>query len=236
MLNRTPEPTFSRRSRWESHPIARALRGIGPIGIAFMLAVIVVAGMYGPRIAGPLVLLWVLIARVPWRDLGFVRPKSWALTIASGILGGIASKLFMKSIVMPLLGAPDRNPNFDYLVGNTAALPSMMLYLILSAGFAEELVARGFMFERLGRLLGRSRNALIATVLITSTLFGLAHLPEQQWAGATNAFIVSVIVGTVFAVYRNLWTLIIWHAVFDICALLMLYFNIDKTIANAFFN
>ena len=235
MLNRTPEPTLSRRSRWESNRIARALRGMGPVGIAFMLVVVVVAGLYGPRIAGPLVLLWVLIARVPWRDLGFIRPKSWALTIAIGILGGIASKLFMKSIVMPMLGAPDRNSNFDYLVGNTGALPTMMLYLIVGAGFAEELIARGFMFERLGRLIGRSRNALIATVLITSTLFGLAHLPEQQWVGAVNAFIVSVIVGTVFAVYRNLWTVIIWHAAFDICALLILYFDIDTKIANAFF-
>lgn len=199
-----------------------------------MLLVLAAAFIYGPLIAGALILLWALVIR-SWRALGFVRPQSWLLTIVGGILIGIVSKLFMKAVVMPLLGFPDHNPRYDYLIHNTGALPGMILMLIVSAGLGEELICRGFLFERLGRIMGTSRNAKIAIVIITSVLFAAAHYPEQQWMGVTNALIMALIVGTYFAIKGNLWTLIIWHASFDICALFMTYFDLNAKIAHAIF-
>jgi hypothetical protein len=51
-----------------------------------------------------LVLLWVSRSRTPWREIGYVRPKSWIGTLVVGIALGIALKFLMKAIVMPLLG------------------------------------------------------------------------------------------------------------------------------------
>jgi membrane protease YdiL (CAAX protease family) len=214
--------------------VVAALRGVGPVGIAVVLAVLVVAWFYGPMIAGALILIWALVTR-SWRDLGFVRPESWLSTIVGGVLIGIVSKLVMKAVVMPLLGFPDHNPRYDYLIHNTAALPGMIFLMIVSAGLGEELICRGFLFERLGRILGTSRNAKIAIVIVTSVLFAAAHYPEQQWMGVTNALIMALIVGTYFAIKRNLWTLIVWHAAFDICALFMTYFDLNTKIAHAIF-
>ena len=54
---------------------------------------------------------------------------------------------------MPLLGAPEINSAYQYLVGNRAALPGQVFTMIVGAGFGEETVFRGFLFERLGKLL-----------------------------------------------------------------------------------
>ena len=138
--------------------VASALRGLGPVGIVFILVVLV----SGPVIGAALVLLWAWFTKTPWRDLGFVRPKSWLLTIAGGIVAGVVIKLLMKAVVMPLLGAPDLNPAFQYLVHNGEALPGTLVKVIVTAGVGEEIVWRGFLFERLGHLIGMSRKARVA--------------------------------------------------------------------------
>lgn len=230
-----PKPTPLPRPAREPNRIQRALRGVGPVGIVVAVAIIAAGFMYGTRICAPLVVLWVLFTRTPWRDLGFVRPKSWMLAIAGGVLAGIVCKLVMKAVVMPLLGAPDVNPNYRDLVGNTAALPGLILYMIFVAGLGEELIFRGFLFERLGRLLGTSRNARMAMVLITSVIFGVGHYPEQGWTGATQAFIIALMVGSYFAITRNIWPVIIMHATFDIFSVFIVYFGLEARIANAIF-
>ena len=106
---------------------------------------------------------------------GFVRARNWVATAVTGLLAGIAFKLLMKAVVMPLLGAPPVNARYGYLAGNTAALPGMLAAVILGAGFGEELVFRSYLFERLGRLLGTHARAKAVIVLLTAGLFGLAH-------------------------------------------------------------
>jgi membrane protease YdiL (CAAX protease family) len=217
--------------------IRRALRPDGAIGILITISVVIAAiFLYGTRAAAPLVLLWAWWTQTPWRDLGLERPTSWARAIVGGVLAGILAKLFMKAIVMPLLGAPDVNPDYRHFVGNTAALPGLIAYMVVVAGFGEEIISRGFMFDRLGHLLGTSRNARIAAVLITSVIFGVAHYPEQQWIGAAHAFIVALMVGTYFVITRSLWPVIVMHAVFDICAVLIVYYDLEAAVANAVFH
>ena len=230
-----PEPILSPRPPREPNRVVKALRGVGPVGIGVAIAIIASGFMYGTRVCAPLVLLWVLFTRTPWRDLGFVRPKSWTLAIAGGVLAGLVCKLVMKAFVMPLLGAPDVNPNYSQFVGNTGALPGLILYMIFVAGLGEELMFRGFMFERLGRLLGSSRNARIAMVLITATIFRVGHYPEQGYTGATQAFIIALMVGTYFAISRNIWPVIIMHATFDIFSVLIVYFGLESRVANFVF-
>jgi membrane protease YdiL (CAAX protease family) len=231
----TPEPIPLHQPVTEPNRLKQALRGVGPVGIAVAVGIIMTGFMYGTRVCAPLVLLWVLFTRTPWRDLGFARPRSWPLAIVGGIVAGIVCKLIMQAVVMPLLGAPDVTPNYHSLVHNRAALPGLILYMIFVAGLGEELIFRGFMFERLGRLLGSSRNARIAIVLITATIFGLGHYPEHGWTGVAQAFIMAVMVGAYFAITRNIWPVIILHATFDVLMVFIIYFGLEARIANVFF-
>src|SRR5262245_46346761 len=110
------------------------MRGFGPLGI---LAILVILGgaLAGPVVSAVLVLLWAHLSHTPLRALGFVRPRSWTLTLGGGAALGIVFKLAMKAIVMPLLGAPGRNMTYSYIAGNPAALPAIVTTVLLSAGF-----------------------------------------------------------------------------------------------------
>ena len=235
MMNSTPSRRPVPLPSSGDNRFRAALRGGGVVCVLVILAVLGVTYCFGPRIGAPLVVVWALVANVRWRDLGFRRPKSWPPLIMGGIVAGVASKLLMKAVVMPLLHAPDINPAYQWLVGNTKALPGMLAMVILSAGLGEELIARGFLFERLGKLYGESRGALTGTVLITSTLFGAAHYPEQHWMGVQQAFILAIVDGIIFAVTRQLWFLIVMHAAFDIVACFIIYFGWERAIAHVFF-
>jgi uncharacterized protein len=214
--------------------VAEALRGFGPIGILTALVLALLGPILEP-LGALLVMLWARRTRTPWRDLGLVRPRSWLGTAAIGIVAGAGLKLLMKSVVMPLLGAPVINPTYHHLVGNTAALPEMLFDVIVGAGFGEEVVFRGFLFERLGRLMGRGAGAKAAIVLITSAWFGAVHFPGQGLAGAEQATITGLVFGTVYAITGSLWVPMIAHAAFDVTAVAIIYWNLETIVAHWFF-
>jgi uncharacterized protein len=218
----------------EQDRLAAALRGFGPIGIVAIL--LILAGNFlFPPLSAILALVWVHESRTPWSDLGFVRPRNWILTVTIGIVFGITFKLVMKTIVMPLLGAPAINPTYHFLVGNTAALPGIFFVMIVVAGFGEETFFRGYMFERLGKLLGSSAAATAAIVILTSIVFGAEHLYDQGIAGAEQAMITGLVYGTIFAKTRQIWMLMIAHAAFDIAAVAIIYWNAESDVAHFFF-
>ena len=216
--------------------LARELRGFGPLGIAAALVILIIGNAYFIPIAGLLVLLWARLSRTPWRELGFVRPRNWVVTVLVGIVFGAAFKLFMKAIVMPLLGADAINQPYHYLAGNTAALPYAIWMMIVTAGFGEEAVFRGFLFERLGKLLGSSKWSKAFIVVLTSALFGIAHYASQGLAGVQQAAVVGLVFGTIFAISRQIWLLMIAHAAFDLTALALIYWHLEERVAFFFFH
>jgi membrane protease YdiL (CAAX protease family) len=183
--------------------LARRLRGFGLLGV---LAFVVIAAL-GPvlePLGTVLVLAWVSASRTPWRKLGFARSKSWVRTAILGIVFGCALKCVLKAIVMPLLGADPINQTYHYLAGNSAAL-NVMALSILVVSVNEETVFRGFVFERLGELLGHNLAAKIATVIVSTTWFAAVHYLEQGVAGVEQAAMTGLAFGTVFAVTRQIW-------------------------------
>ena len=182
-----------------------------------------------------LVLLWTRLSRTPWREIGYVRPQNWIRSLAIGIVFGVALKFLLKMIVMPLLGADPINHAYHYLAGNTFAALVFIPEMIIKAGFGEETVFRGYMFERLGKLFGKSPVAKIVTVLITSVLFGSAHYLEQGLTGVQQATIVGLVFGTVFAITGRIWMLMCAHAAFDLTALAIIFWNLESAVAHFLF-
>ncbi len=213
---------------------AAHLRGFGPIGI---LAILIILGgnFIMPPLSAILVLIWVKISDTAWREIGYVRPRSWSQTVATGIVFGIALKVMMKAMVMPLFGAPPINQAYHFVTGNPAVIPVMIYTMIVIAGFGEETFYRGWMFERLAKLFGQSVWAKITIVLITSILFASVHYPEQGIPGAEQAFMTGLIFGSIFAVSGQIFTLMIAHAAFDLTALWMIYYGLETRIAHLIF-
>ena len=212
----------------------RALRGFGPAGLAAIL-VILAGSLVTVPLGALLVLVWALLSRTPWRELGFVRPRSWMASLAVGLVAGAAFKLVMKAVVMPLLGAPPLNQAYRHLVGNTAALPGILLAVVVGAGLGEETVFRGYLFERLGKLLGSARWSRAIVVLFTSALFAAAHYAHQGVPGVQQAAVTGLAFGTAFAVSGQLWPVIFAHISFDITAVAIIYWDLETKVAHLVF-
>ncbi len=214
---------------------AARLRGFGPVGILAILAILAGNLVVAP-LSAVLVLAWVHLSRTPWGDIGYVRPRSWIGDAVVGLVFGAALKLLMKAVVMPLLGADPINQAYHYLVGNTAALPGMIFAVTVGAGWGEETVFRGYLFERLGRLFGHGRGAKAAIVLLTATSFGLAHYLEQGIPGVQQGVVVGLVFGTIYAITGRLWMLMWAHAAFDLTALAIIYWNLETDVARLIFD
>jgi membrane protease YdiL (CAAX protease family) len=214
--------------------LAADLRGFGTLGILSTLIILAGNAIVLP-LSGLLVLLWARWSRTPWREIGYVRPRSWTGGLAIGIVFGVAFKLLMKTIVMPLLGAAAINPAYHYLTGNRAALPAMLWAVTAGAGFGEETLFRGFFFERLRKLFGTSPWAQSLIVLVTSLLFGLAHYSVQGLAGTEQAVITGLVFGTIYALTGRLWMLMCAHAAFDLTAVAIIYWGLETRVAHLVF-
>ena len=218
---------------------AADLRGFGPIGIFSILAIVFGGNLFISNIifvplGGLLALIWTLRSHTPWAELGYIRPKSWMFTIVVGLVFGIGLKLLMKTIVMPLLGANAVNTTYHFLAGNKALFPLAILFMIV-AGFAEETVFRGFLFQRFSKLFGPAVWVKTLSVLVSTLLFGLGHYADQGLAGFEQATVVGFIYGLIYAATGRIWLLIIAHAAFDIAAVAIIYLNLELKIAHLFF-
>src|SRR5258708_39863464 len=80
--------------------LAARLRGFGPLGVVAIL-VLVAGNLILPPLSAILVLVWVTLSRTPSREIGYVRPKSWPRTLATGIIFGSAFKFMIKAMCMP---------------------------------------------------------------------------------------------------------------------------------------
>ena len=209
-------------------PFARALREFGPVGVLTLIVILFAGNLIGAA----LVIAWAWRSHTPWSELGFVRPRHWGRTVVVGLLLGVAFKFFMKGVVMPLLGADPINPAYHYIAGNRAALPGALFTMVIGGGFGEETIWRGYLFERLGKLLGSSVRARTAIVLITALLFASAHYPDQGLAGAEQAVVTGSVFGAIFMVTRQLWIPMVAHAAFDVTAVLLIYLNLESTVAH----
>jgi membrane protease YdiL (CAAX protease family) len=141
----------------------------------------------------------------------------------------------MKALVMPLFVADPVNHAYHYLEGNRAVIPGTLYTMIVGAGFGEETLFRGYMFERLGKLFGTGSGAKVVIVLITSLLFGLAHYSVQGLAGVEQATIVGLVLGGIFAMTGRIWMLMFAHAAFDLTAYAIIYWGLETRVAHLIF-
>jgi membrane protease YdiL (CAAX protease family) len=227
-------------TRRSDDALAEELRGFGPLGIIAMLVIaftgnVEVWPMLFVPIGGLLALGWVRLSRTPWSAIGYVRPRSWIGALVVGVVFGVAFKILMKAIVMPLFGADPINQTYHVLVGNRALLPVAVLSMIVGGGVGEETVFRGFLFERFGKLFGSSVGARISIVLLTTVAFSSLHYMDQGSAGVEQAIFTGLTFGTIFSFTRSLFLLMCAHAAFDVAAIAMIYWNLESTVAHLVF-
>jgi len=86
----------------------------------------------------------------------------------------------------------------------------VFLPVSLTAGVAEELLYRGFLFWFLVPSVG-----LAAAVVASAVIFGLGHL-YQGWRGTLSTAAVGLVLGALFALSGSLWWIMALHALIDL--------------------
>jgi membrane protease YdiL (CAAX protease family) len=219
--------------------LAAALRGMGPLGAAVFLAILAFSIFAPPAdlhtiLGVGLILLWAKVSRTPLRDIGLVRPPSWR-DLGIGVLLGLLDKLLMKSVVLPLMGAPAVNARFQHVVWDVKRIVVVLVLAIVSAGICEEIVYRGYLFDRLGKWFGDSSAARAAIVVLAAILFGVIH-SFQGVFGAVNAGLGGLIAGVIYyANGKRLPMIMAMHATFDVAGFLLIVFGLEERAAHLFF-
>jgi len=95
---------------------------------------------------------------------------------------------------------------------------------------------RAYLFNRLGRVIGRSPVATVATVIVTSVLFSAAHWVNQGVTGVQQGLVTGLVFGAIYARTRALPMLMIMHASFDLTAAYLIYHRLETTVAHWFFH
>jgi len=102
----------------------------------------------------------------------------------------------------------------------------LLLFLALNwtlAAFGEELCFRGFLMNRLARILGGATPAWIASLLLCSAYFGWGHT-EQGISGWLQEGLSGLLLGVIYlAARRNLTIPIIAHGVSNTLAFCLIY-------------
>jgi hypothetical protein len=164
-----------------------------------------------------------------WRDVGFARPARWRRAILVGIAAGVVMELFSTFVTVPLLtqltGKPPDLSDFRSTVGNVRML---LIWLALNwtlAAFGEELAFRGYVMPRLADLGGGTRAAWLASLVVTSLLFGWGH-GGQGLTGMMQETLAGLMLGGLYlANGRNLTVPIVAHGVSNTLAFVLIYFG-----------
>jgi uncharacterized protein len=159
-----------------------------------------------------------------WADVGLRRPPRWwmvPLLTAGGFVLLIVLSSVMYQVILPAVGAPPpelsagraiRGDLAEYLY---AAIPVAWG----SAAFGEELVTRGFLLDRIAKVIGSPGTpALLAAIVLQAALFGAFHL-YQGIGGALLTGAVGLLIGLIWLWGgRNLWACILLHGLVDFIA------------------
>ena len=146
---------------------------------------------------------WILthfLERRPLGSVGFAFHPRWKNELATGLIAGTLMIVAVAGIEC-LLGFA----RFTLAPGpwGRTILGGVLLFLLLAVAAAdEELIFRGYPFQRLVDLAGP-----VVAVVLASALFGAAHLrnPFQNWVSTLNTALVGGLLAVCYLRTRALW-------------------------------
>ena len=164
---------------------------------------------------------------VTWRDVGFRVYRNWPLTLALGILGGVALEAIELFISQPfLVRVLHQQPDLSLLSavrGNLKVLAILVALAWTLAAVGEEVVYRGYLMNRVAELFKPGATATAIGLATMSIVFGFAHA-YQGVSGIIDEGFMGLLLGMMYlAGGRNLMIPIIAHGVQDTIDVVLLY-------------
>lgn len=173
-----------------------------------------------PILAIPFVFLFLWLAREKLSSIGLVRMPGVVKILAAGVAFAVAMQIINRLAILPLLATaiPDQGSAaaaFGLVPGAWDVWALFVGIAIVSAGFGEELSARGYALTMVARLIGAGQRAQWIAMAIVAIIFGLAHF-YQGALGTAHAIWMGFALGAFYLTTRSLWMAIVGHAVYNI--------------------
>jgi uncharacterized protein len=176
-----------------------------------------------------LLLAWASLhlRKLKWRDVGFTRNRSWKMTVALGIAGGVFLEIQELFLTQPLLarltGKQPDLAGFRILTGNVKYTLAAIALSWTLAAFGEELVWRGYLMNRVADIGNKSRLAWFISLVVVHAAFGMAH-SYQGLTGIIEEGFAGVLLGAMYLwTGKNLSVPIIAHGLSDTLDVLLIF-------------
>lgn len=124
-----------------------------------------------------------------------------------------------------LIPAVDTNQSQELGFSSPSGFEYIAVYLslIILPAVVEEIIFRGFLFQRLREVI-----SLRSATLLTSAVFGLMHLEflndgPLNWIAAIDTFILSIFLISLLVKTKSLWSSILLHAIKNTVAFVFLF-------------
>jgi membrane protease YdiL (CAAX protease family) len=166
-------------------------------------------------------------ARVTKARIGLINPKIKDAGYAM-VAYGVYFLIYLVVLVVASSLIPSLDLEQEQQVGfenafTSAELLMSFISLVILPPLAEEIIFRGFLFTSL-----RAKYRLRTSIIITSILFGLAHLQfgagaPLLWVAALDTFILSCILCYLRETSGSLWQPIFLHAIKNGVAFYLLF-------------
>jgi Predicted protease of the Abi (CAAX) family len=155
--------------------------------------------------------------------IGLKKPRNWLRSILFGVT--VAVLLFIAVYLLERGGFRRDLSAFAPFKGNLELTLYQLGGVIIGAGFGEEYLFRGFLFQRLAMLFGGSELGWGTACLIQAALFGLAHA-YQNPLGMLLTGSIGFTMGLIFlATGRSLWAPVIAHTLYDAARIVAFYLH-----------
>lgn len=118
------------------------------------------------------------------------------------------------------------------LKGNFINYILFILMMQVVAAFGEEIFYRGYVTKRIAVILGNSKKGWIAGIVISSIIFGFAHLYQGGSGVITTGFIALIFGAIFYNNQQNLWVGIVTHGFYDVFGITMIYYGQERLISN----
>ena len=181
-----------------------------------------------------------------WANFGLKRPENMKKAIV--VFLGLLVFMWFSITFTEWLGIKRDLSQFEFMRTNPLLLVYMVIYVLIFAGFYEEIMFRGFLMVRLAQIFGGCmrlhqvtnenrpkrtaqhigppcHGAWYLAIIAQGLFFGFAHA-YQGLSGIIITGVAGMIFGATYLLAgRNLWPLILAHAVYDALRMIAFYFG-----------
>ncbi|MFY0644326.1 MAG: CPBP family intramembrane metalloprotease [Bacteroidia bacterium] len=173
-----------------------------------------------------------------WDEFGIQMPH-WGQTVLRAIAYSIILFIAVDFVLTPfieLVFGRIHYGHFDELRGNLQGTLLFMVLMWIVAAVGEEIVFRGYYLKRMSKSLGDTKKTWIIGAVISSSIFGLAHL-YQGTSGVIQTGIIGLTLSYIlYHNQKNLVLLMLTHGFYNTIGIFLIYLNSERIIVDYFLN